>query len=64
MYPISNPKRYQKVMTPDGAGKIHTFEDFTSGYRIGVKHDVFPVDSPKMYKKDILYYFRKEVAPS
>jgi len=63
-YPISHPKRYQKVMTPDGEGKIHAFEDFTSGYRIGVKHTIYPKDKPlRMYKGNILYYFRREVLP-
>ena len=59
---IANPKRHQKVMTPDGKGKIYCFEDFRNDYRIGVKHDIFPAHKPRMYKNNVLYYFRKEVS--
>lgn len=53
----------QRVTTLHGVGTIIKKEFFGSGndYRVGVKHDVFPADMPRMYTDDILYYFRYQV---
>jgi hypothetical protein len=66
----------QKIMTPDGEGVIVKFEainplrhemNYPITYNqyvigIGVKHDIFPDNKPRMYKDDILYYTANQLS--
>jgi hypothetical protein len=47
-----------RVMTPDGRGTVVCHDIGVD--RPGVIHDIFPLDKPKIYKKNILYYFKSD----
>jgi len=53
----------QRVQTPHGIGTVAKKEHYGSQkkYQLGVKHDVFLKDIPRMYTDDILYYSPVEV---
>lgn len=54
-----------RVTTPDGPGKVVAIESHTDCRtpftRYGVRHDVFPVLRPRVFKDDVLFYMEKEV---
>jgi hypothetical protein len=56
----------QRCNTPDGPGVIMAKERYGNGdmdYRLGIKHDVYPVTRPpRLYRDDILYYLPHEVS--
>jgi len=55
----------QRINTVDGMGEIIKKEFYGSkdDYRVGVKHDIFPIGFHKIYTDDIMYYFKKEITP-
>lgn len=54
-----------RVVTPDGAGVVSELEKYgwSSGTRIGVKHDEFPQNHiPGFFENDVLYYDENEIS--
>ena len=49
-------KKGQRVMSMHGRGTV-VGHDYG---RPGIVHDTFPANKPRMYKDDILYYFRHD----
>jgi len=53
-----------RVKTPYGEGVVKTQEvngNHEATNRVGVLHDTFPSDIPRMYKDDVMYFFSHEV---
>ncbi len=58
----------QACQTPDGPGVVKEKKYFGNGvadYRLGVKHDNYPVNRiPGYYRDDVLFYYKHEVTES
>jgi hypothetical protein len=51
-----------RVITKHGPGTIKKIEHFCDKFAsYGILHDTFPVDMPRTFKDDILYYRKDEI---